>query len=45
MKKTDFDDKLQDVTSNKKELNELVKKVKAISTRRLTKDLRTKLSM
>ena len=37
--KTDFDNKLEDVTSNKNELNELSKKVKAISTKELTKDL------
>ena len=36
---TDFDNKLKDVTSNKNELNELSKKVKAISTKELTKDL------
>ena len=36
---TDFDNKLKDVTSNKNELNELSKKVKAISTKGLTKDL------
>ena len=41
--KTDFDNKLKDVTSNKNELNELSKKVKAISTNRLTKDLINKL--
>ena len=33
VKKTDFDSKLKDVTSNKNELNELSKKVKAISTK------------
>ena len=43
VKKTDFDNKLKDVTSNKNELNELSKKVKAISTNRLTKDLINKL--
>ena len=32
VKKTDFDNKLKDGTSNKNELNELSKKVKAIST-------------
>ena len=36
--KTDFDNKLKDVTSNKNELNELSKKVKPISTKGLTKD-------
>ena len=43
VKKTDFDNKLKDVTSNKNELNELSKNVKAISTNRLTKDLINKL--
>ena len=43
--KTDFDNKLEDVTSNKNELNELSKKVKAISTKRLTKDLINKFSI
>ena len=33
VKKTDFNNKLKDVTSNKNELNELSKKVKAISTK------------
>ena len=37
---TDFDNKLKDVTSNKNELNKLSKKVKAISTKGLTKDLK-----
>ena len=45
MKKTDFDNKLKDVTSNKNELNELSKKVKAISTKGLTKDLTGKFSI
>ena len=39
VKKTDFDIKLKNVNSNKNELNELPKKVKAISTKGLTKDL------
>ena len=39
VKKTDFDNKLKDVTSNKNELNELLKKVKAISIKGLTNDL------
>ena len=39
VKRTDFDNKLKDVTSNKNELNILSKKVKAISTKGLTKDL------
>ena len=43
--KTDFDNKLKDVTSNKNELNELSKKVKAISTKVFTKDLISKLSV
>ena len=43
--KTDFDNKLKDVTSNKNELNELSKKVKAISTKGLTKDLIDKFSI
>ena len=43
--KTDFDNKLKDVTSNKNELNELSKKVKAISTKELAKDLIDKLSI
>ena len=43
--KTDFDNKLEDVTSNKNELNELSKKVKAISTKGLTKDLINKFSI
>ena len=33
VKKTDFDNKLKNVTSNKNELNELLKKVKAVSTK------------
>ena len=45
VKKADFDNKLKDVTSNKNELNELSKKVKAISTKGLTKDLIDKFSI
>ena len=49
VKKADFDDKLQNlnkiVTSNKNELNELSEKVKAISTKGLTKDLINKFSI
>ena len=45
VKKTDFGNKLRDVTSNKNELNELSKKVKAISTKGLTKDLIDKFSI
>ena len=37
-KKTDFDNKLKDVASNKNELNELSKKVKAITRKGLAKD-------
>ena len=37
--KTDFYDQVKNVTSNKNELNELSKKVEAISTEGLTKDL------
>ena len=43
VKKSDFDNKLKDVISNKNELNELSKNAKAISTKGLTKDLITKL--
>ena len=39
VKKTDFDNKLKIFTSNKNELSKLSKKVKAISTEGLTKDL------
>ena len=39
VKNTDFDSKLKNVTSNKNELNELLKKFQAISTKGLTKDL------
>ena len=39
--KTDFNNKLKDVTSNKNQINELSRKVKAIST----KDLRNKFSI
>ena len=44
VKKTDFDDKLKDLT-NKNELNELSKKVKAVLTKGLTKDLIEKFSI
>ena len=37
VKKTDFDKKLKNGTSNKNELNELSKKVKVISRKGLTK--------
>ena len=43
--KTDFDNKLKDVASNKNELNELSKTVEPISTKRLTKDLIDKFSI
>ena len=45
VKKTDFDNKLKAVTSNKNELNELWKKVKAISTKGLARDLINKFSV
>ena len=49
VKKTDFGDKLKNlnknVTSNKNALNEVSKQVKAISTKRLTKDLINKFSI
>ena len=45
VKKTDFDNKLKNVTSNKNELNELSNKVKAISTKQLTKYLINKFSI
>ena len=45
VKKTDFENKLKDVRSNKNELNELSKKLKAISTKGLTKDLINKFSI
>ena len=40
IKRTDFDNKLKDVTLKKNELNELLKKVKVISIKGLTKDLK-----
>ena len=43
--KTDFNNKLKDVTSNKNELNKLWKKVKAISTKTSAKDLMDKFSI
>ena len=43
VKKTDFDNKLKNDTSNKNDLNELSKYVKAKSTKWLTKDLINKL--
>ena len=45
VKKTDFDNKLKDVTSSKNKLNELTKKIIAISTKGLTKDLINKFSI
>ena len=42
---TDFDEKLKTVISNKNELNELLKKITAISTKELTKDLINKFSI
>ena len=44
-KKDYFDGKLKTVTSNKNELNELWKKVKAISTKELTKEVMNKFSI
>ena len=38
LNKTDFNNKLKDVTSNKNQLNELSKKFRAISTKGFTKD-------
>ena len=43
--KTNFDNKLKDITSDKNELNELSKKVKAISTKGFTKDLINKFNI
>ena len=45
VKKTNFDNKLKDVTLNKNELNELLKQVKVMSTKGLTKDLIDKFSI
>ena len=45
VKKTSFDEKLKTVTSNKNELNELSRKVKAASTKGLTKDFIDKISI
>ena len=45
VKKTDFDNKLKEVTSNENELNELSKKVKGISTKGLSKVLIIKFSI
>ena len=42
---THFDDKLKNVASNKNELNEIPKKIKAIATNALTKDLMNKFSI
>ena len=44
-KKIDFNNQVQNFTSNKNELNELSKKVKAISTKGLTKKLMDKFSV
>ena len=43
--KTDFDNKLKNITSNKKKSTELSEKVKAISTKRLTKNLINRFSI
>ena len=40
-----MDEKLKTVTSNKNELDELSKKFKSVSTKRLTKDLIKKFSI
>ena len=45
VKKTDFDNKLKDVTTYKNKLNELSKKVEAVSTKWLAKDLIDKFSI
>ena len=45
VQKTDFDNKLKYVTSNKNELNILPKKVRAMSTKRLIKDLINRFSI
>ena len=45
VKKTDFDNKLKNLSLNKNELNKLSKKVKAISTKRLSKHLINKFSI
>ena len=45
VKKKDFDNNLKNVTSNKIDLNELSKKVKAISTKELIKELINKFSI
>ena len=43
--KTDFDNKVKSFTSNENELNKLSKKLKAISTKGITKDLINKFSI
>ena len=45
VKKTDFDNKLEDFRKNKNELNEILKIAKAISTKGLTEDLINKSSI
>ena len=45
VKKKDFDNNLKNVTTNKIDLNELSKKVKAISTKELIKELINKFSI
>ena len=45
VKKTDFDNKLKKVASNKSELDELSKKVKTISAKLLTRDLINKFNI
>ena len=43
--KSNFNNKLKDITSSKNELNKLSRKVKAISAEGLTKDLINKFSI
>ena len=45
VKNTDFDNKVDIVTSHKNELDELSKKVKAVSSKNLTKDLTNKFNI
>ena len=45
VKKTNFDENLKTVTSNKSELNELSEKVKATSTKGLTNDMVNKFNI
>ena len=45
VKKTNFDDKIKNVTSNKNELNQLPRKLRALSSKGLTTDLRNQFSL